>query len=573
MRMASPTTVFEEFKQSGDIECYLERLNQHFIALDIPITADTAARRRAILLSSIGAETYKTLRDLCFPDAPHEKDLGALVDLLKKHYKPHRLVVAERFRFHSFKQGVGQTITEYAAQLKELATHCHFEGDQLKQSMRDRFICGMSSEGIQQKLLSKDYTFDQALNIALAEEAASKQVHDMGSSNPGYAHKVGFSGSQAFSQRQSTRAPVSQGQTGRSNTHCDRCGLNSHNREECRHKNATCFKCGKTGHLKLVCRSSNSDKRGQPDRRAPHGKLQPRGRVRYLAEDDGTPVSDQFVDSVFTVGGDDIFDEETVNALKSSVPALKVPVIIQNVPMEMEVDTGVVVSIMNFEVYERHFRDIKMKPVRRKLYAYSGTPLPVEGQITVQVKCNGQTETLPIVVVQADKYAPPLFGRDWLSGIRLDWPQLFATGQYSINVDLVEDLKERYHDVFQPGLGPVQGVRATLHVKDDAVPSFHKSRAVPFSLRTAVDKELTRLHDEGVIYPVDFSEWGTPLVCIPKTDGTVRLCGDYKVSVNKVIHTDQYPIPTPEEVFAKMEGGDKFFQNRLEMCLSTAAIG
>ena len=186
MRMASPTTVFEEFKQSGDIECYLERLNQHFIALDILITADTAARRRAILLSSIGAETYKTLRDLCFPDAPHEKDLGTLVDLLKKHYKPHRLVVAERFRFHSFKQGVGQTITEYAAQLKELATHCHFEGDQLKQSMRDRFICGMSSEGIQQKLLSKrficgmsskgiqqkllskDYTFDQALNIALA---------------------------------------------------------------------------------------------------------------------------------------------------------------------------------------------------------------------------------------------------------------------------------------------------------------------------------------------------------------------------------------------------------------------
>ena len=103
------------------------------------------------------------------------------------------------------------------------------------------------------------------------------------------------------------------------------------------------------------------------------------------------------MDSVFTVGGDDIFDEETVNALKSSVP-----VIIQNVPMEMEVDTGAVVSVMNFKVYERHFRDIKMKPVRRKLYAYSGTSLPVEGQITVQVKCNGHTETLPIVVVQAD---------------------------------------------------------------------------------------------------------------------------------------------------------------------------
>ena len=36
------------------------------------------------------------------------------------------------------------------------------------------------------------------------------------------------------------------------------------------------------------------------------------------------------------------------------------------------------------------------------------------------------------------------------------------------------------------------------------------------------------------------------------------VCVEITVSVNKVIHTDQYPIPTPEEVFAKMEGGEKF---------------
>ncbi len=57
---------------------------------------------------------------------------------------------------------------------------------------------------------------------------------------------------------------------------------------------------------------------------------------------------------------------------------------------------------------------------------------------------------------------------------------------------------------------------------------------------------------------MDVSEWATPLVCVPKADGTVRLCGDYKVTVNKVINTDQYPIPTPDEVFNKMSGGEKY---------------
>ena len=63
---------------------------------------------------------------------------------------------------------------------------------------------------------------------------------------------------------------------------------------------------------------------------------------------------------------------------------------------------------------------------------------------------------------------------------------------------------------------------------------------------------------EGVIVPVDFSEWATPLVCIPKADGRVRLCGDYKVTVNKNIHCDRYPIPTPTEVFSKLVEGKKF---------------
>ena len=50
----------------------------------------------------------------------------------------------------------------------------------------------------------------------------------------------------------------------------------------------------------------------------------------------------------------------------------------------------------------------------------------------------------------------------------------------------------------------------------------------------------------------------TPLVCVPKADGAVRLCGDYKVTVNPTLHVDQHPIPTPEQAFGGLAHGQRF---------------
>ena len=68
-------------------------------------------------------------------------------------------------------------------------------------------------------------------------------------------------------------------------------------------------------------------------------------------------------------------------------------------------------------------------------------------------------------------------------------------------------------------------------------------RTVPFVLREAVEKELDHLEQEGVIKKVDHSEWAAPIVVVPKGDGRIRICGDYKVTVNVVINVDQYPLP------------------------------
>ena len=73
-----------------------------------------------------------------------------------------------------------------------------------------------------------------------------------------------------------------------------------------------------------------------------------------------------------------------------------------------------------------------------------------------------------------------------------------------------------------------------------------------------VEQELERLHESGVIEPVNFSEWAAPILVVKKTDIRVRLCVDYSSGTNKARETHQYPLTLPEDLFAKLNGGKLF---------------
>ena len=57
---------------------------------------------------------------------------------------------------------------------------------------------------------------------------------------------------------------------------------------------------------------------------------------------------------------------------------------------------------------------------------------------------------------------------------------------------------------------------------------------------------------------VTHSEWATPVVVVPKADGSVRLCGDFKVTINPLLKVDQYSLPKAEDLFATLAGGQRF---------------
>jgi hypothetical protein len=79
--------------------------------------------------------------------------------------------------------------------------------------------------------------------------------------------------------------------------------------------------------------------------------------------------------------------------------------------------------------------------------------------------------------------------------------------------------------------------------------------SVAYSLRNKIKKELVRLEKEGTLTKVNHSEWATPIVPVLKKNGDIRICGDFKVTVNPVLKVDQYPLPKIEDIFAKLAGG------------------
>lgn len=312
----------EPFTGTGNIAEYLDRLKQTFIVNDLPDLEEHREKRKAILLSSLSAEIYSTLTDICSPVAPSSKTYVQITDILKERFEEKRLVIAESYRFNEANQGEGESVTEFGCRLQKLASSCNF-GDFLARALRDRFVSGIRNASIQGRLLSKEHTFEEALKEAQAMELAQKDLKEM--QKQASVHKI-----RQFSKSKSYKTDKHANNHVKACYHCD----GKHLPESCYYKDSVCHYCTKPGHIVRACLKKKRDEKAKESSK----QSAPPKKKENIAKEHGVTIAS---------------DSDSINIVAMSVNSVSRPspimlsMEVNTVPMELELDTGAAVSLIS----------------------------------------------------------------------------------------------------------------------------------------------------------------------------------------------------------------------------------
>ena len=104
-------------------------LSRERVTLFFEANAIDANTRVSAILSSVGGSIYALLRNLLAPKKTAGTAVLGAFKVLKDHFKPEPLVIAECFHFYRREQQPTESIQEYVAELHRLAIHCAFNAN------------------------------------------------------------------------------------------------------------------------------------------------------------------------------------------------------------------------------------------------------------------------------------------------------------------------------------------------------------------------------------------------------------------------------------------------------------
>nr|KAG5696632.1 hypothetical protein BaRGS_034093 [Batillaria attramentaria] len=260
---------------------------------------------------------------------------------------------------------------------------------------------------------------------------------------------------------------------------------------------------------------------------------------------------------------------------------LDVPVTIQDQQFTMELDTATTGNFVSVPVWKQLGKP-KLDDVTHRYESASKHDLPVLGTFMGQTKdpVTGKHSSIPYIVTKIPDLN--LLGRNAIQalGISVDNAlglksiesqvksegakeshlKTSSTAYASLQKDC-HTLCDKFPDLFKEELGCLKDFELEVKFKSDAKPVFHKARPVPFALRDDLTKGYEEGIAKGVWKPVQFNDYGTPVVPIRKTNSAgalkpkLRICGDYSVGINDQLADHRHPMPLPEELMQKLGGG------------------
>ncbi|KAG6464303.1 hypothetical protein O3G_MSEX014427 [Manduca sexta] len=496
---------------------YKSRITQWFIANNITSTSDAqGVKRRAILLSALAEGTFQLASDLALPKDVQDVPYEDIIKLLDDHFTPKRLGFGERSTFYNATQNPDESFSQWAARLRGLTAYCNFSN--VEEALRDKFVMGLLPGREREKLFAQDLTdltLAKAVKLAEAIRCARTTASTSTSTSRTPALCVG-------NEEQLFKINNNAANAGQVMKKCLVCGRFNHPSSKCRFANYTCKKCNKKGHLQKMC-----------------------GKVNFVS-----------IESVDENGDDgEIFNIQS----KYGEPMVE-SVKVSGIPLNFEIDSGSAVSVIADNIYNTYFKNTPLLRTGKKLCTYVGNQMNCAGYIRVPVTYLGQTYNLNIYVICGG--GPPLLGRDFISSFKLSFAQC---NFLNCSEKIMRSLQSLYPEVFSNELGTFKKCKIKLQLKPGSQPIFFKARPVAFALKDKIDTELDRLTELGILKPVEHSDYASPIVPVLKRNGAIRICADYSVSINKQLIIEQYPLPSIQELFTKLYGGQQFSKIDLSM--------
>ena len=218
----------------------------------------------------------------------------------------------------------------------------------------------------------------------------------------------------------------------------------------------------------------------------------------------------------------------------------------------LQIGTGASVSEMNVN-HARLFKDAPVQSTTSQLFRIGRKRLPVLGTLLATVTLDGDNEFF--LIKSSDDEA--IMGLDLLRALHVTvYP---ATGEVD-SVSIVKGDKPETEAQPQPvelqisPLPPRTGYCHHIFLKPDAKPVRFPLRRLPMSVRSDVSAKIQRLLQQGVIEPVEASEWLSPLTATRKKNGQLRFCVDLRYPNTQRV-SEAHPLPKFDDLQTQLQCG------------------